>query len=203
MEQSKALSHVFIKGIFSENPVLRLMLGVVPALAVTVTARYGLYMGLAVFMVLLASNLAVAVLAKFVSERAMLGSSLLLIAGFVVMLQMLMQAFVPEAAAALGVFLPLIVVNTLLLGRAGFSAKSGGLRGLVDAFGMGLGFVLALVLVGSLREILGAGTWFGFEVMPESFQTMEIFNMAPGAFFALAVLMAVANKIFKQSKGGA
>lgn len=199
MEQTKTLSQTFMGGLFSGNPVFRLMLGVVPALAVTVTARYGLYMGLAVLLVLLVSNVALSLLAPFVSKKLWLGASLLVISGFVVVLQMLGAAFVPQAAAALGVFLPLAVVNVWLLSRA----EKGVGRSVVSALSMGLGFLFALVLVGSVRELLGRGTWFGLDVFGESFQTLEIFNIAPGAFFALAILIAVANKLANFRKGGA
>ncbi len=183
---------VFTNGLVKENPSLRLVLGTCPTLAVTTLAINGLGMGLAATFVLVCSNIAISALRKVIPDKVRLPAYITVIAAFVTILQMLVKAFAQELDAALGIFLPLIVVNCIILGRAEmFASKhSIGLSAL-DGLGMGLGFTGTLVLMGSIREILGAGTLFGVRVMPQAVDPMTIFITPPGGFFVFGCLMAL------------
>ena len=183
---------VFSNGLLKENPSLRLVLGTCPTLAVTTLAVNGLGMGLAATFVLVCSNIAISALRKIIPDKVRLPAYITVIATFVTVLQMLVKAFVPALDSALGIFLPLIVVNCIILGRAEMfaSQNSIGLSAL-DGLGMGLGFTGTLVVMGSVREVLGAGTLFGVQVMPAAVDPMTVFITPPGGFFVFGCLMAL------------
>ncbi|MBD5092720.1 MAG: electron transport complex subunit E [Subdoligranulum sp.] len=183
---------VFSNGLLKENPSLRLVLGTCPTLAVTTLAVNGLGMGLAATFVLVCSNIAISALRKVIPDKVRLPAYITVIATFVTVLQMLVKAFVPALDSALGIFLPLIVVNCIILGRAEmFASKHGIVLSALDGLGMGLGFTGTLVVMGSIRELLGAGTLFGVQIMPEAVDPMTFFIMPPGGFFVFGVLMAL------------
>ena len=187
---SKRLS-VLTNGLLKENPVLRLVLGTCPTLAVSTMASNGIGMGLAATFVLLCSNVVISALRKVIPDQVRIPCYITVIAGFVSVVQMLVKAYVPSLDSALGVYLPLIVVNCIILGRAEmFASKNGILDSALDGIGMGIGYTLTVVLMASIREILGSGTWLGFQVLPESMAKMSIMTQAPGAFFCYGVLMA-------------
>ena len=187
---------ILLNGIIKENPVLVLILGTCPTLAVTSLAVNGLGMGLAATAVLLGSNVVISLLRNIIPDKVRIPSYIVVIAGFVTVVSFLLEAYVPDVYDALGLSLPLIVVNCIILGRAEmFASKNGVLASACDAIGMGLGFTLALVCMGSIREILGAGTWFGMQIIPESITTMSIMTLAPGGFFVFGILIAAVNAI--------
>ncbi len=189
------LSKIFGRGLVMDNPVFVQVLGMCPALAVTNTAINGLGMGVATTVVLLASNVVISLVRNFIPSKIRIPSFIVIIATFVTMVGMLMQAFTPELNMALGIFIPLIVVNCLILGRAeSFASKNGAFASLTDGLGMGLGFTLALVLLGVVREVLGFGSVFGVHFFTEGFEPMAIMTMPPGAFIALGILVAIFNK---------
>lgn len=195
-KKQKSLGEIFSAGFIKENPVLRLVLGTCPTLAVTTMAFNGLGMGLAATAVLICSNAVISLLRNVIPAKVHIPAYITIIAGFVTVVQMLVKAFVPALDSALGVFLPLIVVNCIILGRAeSFASKNGVLASIVDGIGMGLGFTIALVCMGTIREIIGAGTWFGIQIIPTAIDPMLIFILAPGGFFVFGLLMAVANKL--------
>ena len=193
-------------GIIKENPTLVLTLGMCPTLAVTTSAINGAGMGLASTVVLTLSNVIISILRKVIPDRVRMPAYIVIVASFVTMVQFLMQGFVPSLYASLGIYIPLIVVNCIILGRAeAYASKNNPILSLLDGLGMGLGFTLALTLLGIFRELLGAGTIFGFNLIPANnpttFEPVSIFVMAPGAFFVLAFLVAIMNKIkTKQGK---
>ena len=183
---------VFSNGLLKENPSLRLVLGTCPTLAVTTLAVNGLGMGLAATFVLLCSNIAISALRKIIPDKVRLPAYITVIATFVTVLQMLVKAFVPALDSALGIFLPLIVVNCINLGRAEmFASKNSIGLSALDGLGMGLGFTGTLVVMGSVREVLGAGTLFGVQVMPAAVDPMTVFITPPGGFFVFGCLMAL------------
>ena len=170
----------FTKGIIKENPVLRLVLGCCATLAVTTAASNAIGMGAATTFVLVCSNIAISALRKIIPDKVRLPAYITVIATFVTVLQMLVKAFVPALDSALGIFLPLIVVNCIILGRAEmFASKNKPLDSALDGLGMGLGFTLTLVLMGSIREILGSGTWFGMTVIPASIDRFTFMTTSP------------------------
>ena len=174
------------------NPSLRLVLGTCPTLAVTTLAVNGLGMGLAATFVLVCSNIAISALRKIIPDKVRLPAYITVIATFVTVLQMLVKAFVPALDSALGIFLPLIVVNCIILGRAEmFASKNSIGLSALDGLGMGLGFTGTLVVMGSVREVLGAGTLFGVQVMPAAVDPMTVFITPPGGFFVFGCLMAL------------
>ncbi len=184
------------RGIIRENPVLVMLLGMCPTLGVTTSAINGLGMGLATMFVLLMSNMAISCVKKVIPDIVRIPSFIIIIASFVTVLEMLMQAYTPELYAALGIYIPLIVVNCIILGRAeAFASKNTVFQSLLDAIGMGLGFTLALLLLGSLREVLGNGSIFGYSFISENASPMLLFIMPPGAFLALGGIIAVVNKL--------
>ena len=190
---------VLTNGLLKENPVLRLVLGTCPTLAVTTLAVNGLGMGIAATFVLICSNIAISALRKVIPDKVRLPAYITVIATFVTILQMLIKAFVPSLDSALGVFLPLIVVNCIILGRAEmFASKNGVFLSALDGLGMGIGFTFTLLLMGSIREILGTGTWFGMQVVPAAVDPMSVFIMPAGGFFVFGVLMALA--VFIETK---
>ena len=183
---------VFSNGLLKENPSLRLVLGTCPTLAVTTLAVNGLGMGLAATFVLVCSKIAISALRKIIPDKVRLPAYITVIATFVTVLQMLVKAFVPALDSALGIFLPLIVVNCIILGRAEmFASKNSIGLSALDGLGMGLGFTGTLVVMGSVREVLGAGTLFGIQVMPAAVDPMTVFITPPGGFFVFGCLMAL------------
>ena len=188
-----------LKGIIKENPVLVLVLGTCPTLAVSTSVINALGMGIAATAVLICSNMAISALRKVIPEKVRIPCYIVLIAGFVTMIEMLMHAFVPDLYEALGVFLSLIVVNCIILGRAEmYASKNGVLDSAIDAVGMGIGFTLALFLMASIREILGSGSWFGLPIPWLCENPILIFGMAPGGFFVFGCLIALVNKLSKK-----
>ena len=187
---------VFSNGLLKENPSLRLVLGTCPTLAVTTMASNGIGMGLAATFVLVCSNIAISALRKIIPDKVRLPAYITVIATFVTVLQMLVKAFVPALDSALGIFLPLIVVNCIILGRAeAFAAKNTVPLAIADGLGMGLGFTMSLTFLGSIREVFGAGTLFGTPVMWEGFRPFSVMVEAPGAFLCLGLILAAMNLI--------
>ena len=192
----RSLFHEFTKGIVKENPVLCLVLGTCPALAVTTAASNALGMGVAATLVLLCSNAVISLLRNIIPKTVRIPAYITLIAAFVTVVQMLVKAFAPSIDESLGIYLPLIVVNCIILGRAEmFASKNRVLPSVLDALGMGVGFTAALLLMGMLRELLGAGTLFGFPVMPSFYTPITVFVLPAGGFFIFGLLIALANKL--------
>lgn len=188
---------VFLNGLIKENPTFVLLLGMCPTLGTTSSAINGMSMGLATTFVLICSNIVISLLRNLIPDKVHIPAYIVVIASFVTALQMLMQAYLPDLYATLGLFIPLIVVNCIILGRAeAFAAKNGPIPSLFDGLGMGLGFTCALTLLGAVRELLGTGTFFGLQVLPSS-MGMLVFVLAPGAFITLGYLIAIVNKIKK------
>ena len=186
---------VLINGIVNENPTFVLMLGMCPTLGTTSSAINGMSMGLATAFVLICSNTVIAAVKNIIPNMVRIPSFIVIIASFVTLLQMVMQAYVPDLYKTLGLFIPLIVVNCIVLGRAeAFASKNGPVSSFFDGLGIGLGFTLALTLLGAVRELLGTGKIFNFSLVPEDYG-MLLFVLAPGAFIALGYLCAVANKM--------
>ena len=191
MNEKPSKWKVFTAGIIRENPVLRLVLGCCSALAVTTTVSGAVGMGLAMTFVLVCSNIVISALRKVIPAKVHLPCYIVIIATFVTVVQMVLQAFVPDLYKALGVYLALIVVNCIILGRAEmFACKNSVVDSALDGIGMGIGYTLTVVLMASIREILGSGTWLGFQVIPESVAKVSIMTQAPGAFFCFGLLMA-------------
>ena len=186
----------FTKGFIKENPVFVLLLGLCPALGVTTSAFNGLGMGLATTFVLVSSNTVVSLIKNAIPAKVRIPSFIVIIATFVTIVQLVMEAFLPDLFATLGLFIPLIVVNCLVLGRAeAFASKKDTLSSVVDGLGMGLGFAFALTLLGAVRELLGQGAIFGFSFIQGD--GMLVFVLAPGAFIAMGYLIALTNKLKK------
>lgn len=183
-------------GILIDNPTFMQILGMCPTLAVTTSAQNAVGMGLATTAVLICSNTVISLLRKCIPSKIRIPAFVVIIASFVTMIDLLLQAYIPALHAQLGLFLPLIVVNCLILGRAeAYASKNKVIPSLFDGLGMGLGFTLALTAIGTVREILGAGSLFGISVMPATYEPAIIMILAPGAFFTLAILMAILNAI--------
>jgi electron transport complex protein RnfE len=184
----------FSRGFFKENAVFVLLLGLCPTLGVTTSAFNGLGMGLATTFVLLMSNIVVSLIKGFIPDKVRIPSFIVIIASFVTIVELVMQAFLPDLFAALGIFIPLIVVNCLVLGRAeAFASKNNLITSAIDGLGMGLGFSMALTILGAVREILGSGSIFGLKFIPGD--GMIVFVLAPGAFIALGYLIVIVNRI--------
>ena len=199
-KKQKSLFEIFTAGLIKENPVLRLVIGTCPTLAVTTMAFNGLGMGVAATLVLICSNALISALRKIIPDKIHIPVYITIIAAFVSILQMLVKAFVPALDSALGIFLPLIVVNCIILGRAeSFAGKNGVIASIVDGIGMGIGFTIALVCMGSIREIIGAGTIFGITLTANLIEPMLVMTMAPGGFFVFGILVACANKLAVKS----
>lgn len=191
-------------GLLKENPTFVLMLGMCPTLAVTTSAINGLGMGLTTMVVLALSNAFISLLRKVIPDKVRIPAFIVIIASFVTVIELLLEAFIPTLYSALGIYIPLIVVNCIILGRAeAYASKNPILPSFFDGVGMGLGFTFALTCIGAVREIIGAGQIFGLTIMPSSYVPASIFIMAPGAFFVLAVLTAIQNyaKIKGEEKG--
>ena len=206
---------ILTNGFLNENPVLRLVLGTCPTLATSTMASNGIGMGLAATFVLLCSNVVISALRKIIPEQVRIPCYITVIAGFVSVVQMLVKAFVPALDTSLGVYLPLIVVNCIILGRAEmFASKNGIVDSALDGIGMGIGFTITLTIMGTIREILGSGTWmsgldgifpflpegFAIQVLPESIDPFTIMTSAPGGFFVFGVMMAAATWLTTRPK---
>ncbi|HCB91998.1 MAG TPA: electron transport complex subunit RsxE [Ruminococcaceae bacterium] len=193
----------FSKGILRENPVLRLVLGTCSTLAITTSAQNAIGMGLATTFVLVGSNAVISLLRKVIPDKVRIPCYITLIAGFVTVVQMLIEAYSPALRDALGVYLPLIVVNCIIFGRAEmFASKNKVLPSILDGLGMGVGFTATLLAMGIVRELLGSGTLFGFPVTAGVVEPILIFLLPPGGFFVFGMLVAAANKLAGR-KGGA
>jgi Na+-translocating ferredoxin:NAD+ oxidoreductase subunit E len=215
MSKKPSKLQILTNGILNENPVLRLVLGTCPTLAVTTMASNGIGMGLAATFVLLCSNIVISALRKIIPDQVRIPCYITVIAGFVSVVQMLVKAFVPALDSALGVYLPLIVVNCIILGRAEmFASKNGVIDSALDGIGMGIGFTITLTIMGTIREVLGSGTWmsgldglitslpegFAIQVLPESIDPFTIMTSAPGGFFVFGVMMAAATWLTTRPK---
>ena len=188
---------VLMNGIIKENPTFVLLLGMCPTLGTTSSALNGMGMGLATAFVLICSNVVISAIKNIIPDMVRIPAFVVIIASFVTLLQMIMQAYVPALYATLGLFIPLIVVNCILLGRAeAFAAKNGPVASMFDGIGMGLGFTLGLTTLGAVRELLGTGKVFGLSLFPEDYG-MLAFVLAPGAFISLGYLIAIVNKLKK------
>lgn len=192
---SKALERLY-NGLIKENPTFVLILGMCPTLAVTTSAINGLGMGLTTTVVLILSNMLISMLRKIIPDGVRIPAFIVVIASFVTVVELLLEGYLPSLYDALGLYIPLIVVNCIILGRAeAFASKNNVFLSIFDGLGMGLGFTCALTLIGTIRELLGSGSVFGLNVLPESYEPLTIFILAPGAFFVLAFLIAGMNKI--------
>ena len=188
----------FTNGLLKENPTFVLVLGMCPTLATTTSAINGMSMGLATIFVLICSNIVISLLKNLIPDKVRIPAFIVVIATFVTMVQLVMQAYLPDIYKVLGLFIPLIVVNCIVLGRAeAFAAKNSVGMSTLDGIGMGLGFTLALTVIGAVRELLGSGAIFGLNVFNDHYAAL-IFVLAPGAFIALAYLMAIVNKVQKK-----
>lgn len=183
-------------GIIKENPTFVLMLGMCPTLAVTSSAINGLGMGLSTTVVLVLSNLLISAFRKAIPNGVRMPAYIVIVASLVTVVQFMMQAYTPSLSDSLGVYIPLIVVNCIILGRAeSYASKNPVLPSIFDGIGMGLGFTIGLTSIGIVREVIGAGQIFGKQIMPSSYEPVTIFILAPGAFFVLAGLVAIQNKV--------
>lgn len=195
MKANSPLERLY-NGIIKENPTFVLMLGMCPTLAVTTSAKNGFGMGMTTMVILALSNLMISMLRKMIPDSVRMPAYIVVVASFVTIVQFLLQGFIPSLYDSLGIYIPLIVVNCIILGRAeAYAMKNGPILSAFDGIGMGLGFTVALALIGSFRELLGAGTIFGIQIMPASYQPISIFILAPGAFFVLACLTALQNRL--------
>ncbi|MGP1544096.1 MAG: electron transport complex subunit RsxE [Candidatus Fimenecus sp.] len=195
-EQKIPLRKEFTKGIIKENPVLRLVLGTCPTLATTTSLESAIGMGISAAIVLICSNIVISALRKIIPAKVRIPCYIVVIAGFVTIVQMLVKAFLPDLNNMLGVYLPLIVVNCIILGRAeAFAGKNSVVRSALDGLGMGVGFTSALVVMGAFRELFGSGTLLNHRIMPSFFSPMTILVMAPGGFFTYGLIMALVNRL--------
>ena len=190
-------ANIIKNGIVKDNPTFVLMLGMCPTLATTTSAINGLSMGLATMVVLICTNFVISLLKNLTPDKVRIPAFIVVIAAFVTILQLVIKAFLPDIDKALGLFIPLIVVNCIILGRAeAFAAKNSPVASLFDGIGIGVGFTLALTLLGILRELLGAGSIFGLTLLPETYNIL-LFILPPGAFITLGFLIAIVNKLKK------
>ncbi|MBU4128762.1 electron transport complex subunit E [bacterium] len=195
------LRREFTKGFIAENPIFRLLLGMCPTLAVTTAAINGVAMGLATTVVLVGSNCTISLLRRFIPPRVRIPAFIVIIASFVTIIDMLMAGFFYELHKVLGLFIPLIVVNCIILGRAeAYASKNPLLRSLIDGLGMGLGFTISLIVLGSIREILGSGTVFGFALLGEGYPPFLVMLLPPGAFILLGLLLGLMNKLIASGR---
>ena len=201
MAKNNQLRGVFVNGIFNENPVFRLVLGTCPIIAVTTSVSNGIGMGLAATLVLLGSNLVISALRNFIPSKVRIPAYMVVISTFVTIIQLLMQAFVPALYEALGIFLPLIVVNCIILARAeAYAGKNAVMPSIADGIGMGVGFTLALVMIAAIREFFGTGSIMGFQLMGASFEPVLLFILAPGGFLVFGLLLGIINAIVDKRK---
>ena len=194
--EKRNLKGIIFNGIVTENPTFRLVLGMCPTLAITTSVTNGLGMGLAATFVLICSNVVISLMRRIIPAQIRIPSFIVVIATFVTIVQLLMQAFLPALYDSLGVFIPLIVVNCIIFARAeSFASKNPPLESACDGLGMGLGFTLAITLLSCIRELLGAGTIFGAQIMPETFEPLAIATQAPGGFIILGLTLAAVTGI--------
>ncbi|MDR0840448.1 MAG: electron transport complex subunit E [Christensenellaceae bacterium] len=201
MSKKQSLSGVFFNGILVENPTFRLVLGTCPTIAVTTSALNGIGMGLAATFVLVGSNVVISLLRNFIPDKVRIPAFVVVICTFVTLIQMLMQAYVPSLYASLGLFIPLIVVNCIILARAeAYASKNGVAASAVDGLGMGIGFTLAITVIGAIRELFGSGTLFGFNLLGAGYQPMLILILAPGGFIIYGLTLGVMNIIMNRAE---
>lgn len=201
MAKNNQLRGVFVNGIFNENPVFRLVLGTCPVIAVTTSVTNAIGMGMAATLVLLGSNLVISALRSFIPNKVRIPAYMVVISTFVTIIQLLMQAFVPALYEALGIFLPLIVVNCIILARAeAFAGKNAVMPSIADGIGMGIGFTFALILISAVREFFGTGSIMGFQLMGASFEPVLLFILAPGGFLVFGLLLGIINAIVDKRK---
>lgn len=199
-DQKNSFFKVFLNGLITENPTFVLMLGMCPTLGITTAASSGIGMGLATTAVLVCSNLFISLLRNVISDKIRIPAFVVVIASFVSIVEMLLKAFLPDLSQTLGVYIPLIVVNCIIFARAeSFAFKNPPLASLADGLGMGLGFTCAITLLSCIRELLGSGTIFGVQIMPEAYQPMEIMLKVPGGFITLGLLLVLVNSIKKSA----
>ena len=192
----KELRKIFMNGIINENPTFRMVLGMCPTLAITTAVSNGIGMGLATTVVLVCSNLFISLLRKAIPDQIRIPAFIVVIATFVTIVQLVIKAFLPALDAALGMFIPLIVVNCIIFGRAeAFACKNKPLASIADGLGMGLGFTCAITLICAVRELLGAGTLLGVQVMPAGYMPMDLLVKPAGGFIVLGLMMAMMNKL--------
>jgi len=192
----KELRKIFMNGIIDENPTFRMVLGMCPTLAITTAVSNGIGMGLATTVVLVCSNLFISLLRKAIPDEIRIPAFIVVIATFVTIVQLVIKAFLPALDAALGMFIPLIVVNCIIFGRAeAFACKNKPLASIADGLGMGLGFTCAITLICAVRELLGAGTLLGMQVMPAGYMPMDLLVKPAGGFIVLGLMMALMNKM--------
>jgi len=199
MKERKSLGSIFLNGVITENPTFRLVLGTCPTLAVTTSAINGIGMGAAATFVLIGSNVVVSLLRKFIPNNVRIPSFIVIICTFVTMVQLFMQAYLPSLYESLGIFIPLIVVNCIILARAeAFASKNSVIASAVDGLGMGVGFTLALTLIGMIREVIGSGTLFGIQIMGAGYEPMLLFVLASGGFLTYGLLLGAINAIVRR-----
>lgn len=192
----KELRRIFMNGIIDENPTFRMVLGMCPTLAITTAVSNGIGMGLAVTFVLIFSNLVISLLRKAIPDQIRIPAFIIVIATFVTIVQLLIKAFLPALDASLGVFIPLIVVNCIIFGRAeAFAFKNTPVPSMVDGLGMGIGFTIAITLISAVRELFGVGTLLGVQVMPAGYLPMDILVKPAGGFIVLGLMLALMNKL--------
>lgn len=190
------LKKIFFNGIITENPTFRLVLGMCPTLAVTTSVLNGLGMGLATAFVLVCSNLVISLLRNFIPSKVRIPAFIVVIASFVTIVQLVLNAFLPDLASSLGLFIPLIVVNCIIFARAeAFASKNGPLVSMTDGLGMGLGFTVSLTLISAVRELIGSGTLLGFPVLGANYPGVLLFVLAPGGYITLGLVMVAFNTV--------
>lgn len=190
------LKKIFFNGIITENPTFRLVLGMCPTLAVTTSVLNGLGMGLATAFVLVCSNLVISLLRNFIPSKVRIPAFIVVIASFVTIVQLVLNAFLPDLASSLGLFIPLIVVNCIIFARAeAFASKNGPLASMTDGLGMGLGFTVSLTLISAVRELIGSGTLLGFPVLGANYHGVLLFVLAPGGYITLGLVMVAFNTV--------
>ena len=190
------LKKIFFNGIITENPTFRLVLGMCPTLAVTTSVLNGLGMGLATAFVLVCSNLVISLLRNFIPSKVRIPAFIVVIASFVTIVQLVLNAFLPDLASSLGLFIPLIVVNCIIFARAeAFASKNGPLASMTDGLGLGLGFTVSLTLISAVRELIGSGTLLGFPVLGANYPGVLLFVLAPGGYITLGLVMVAFNTV--------
>ena len=196
------LKKIFFNGIITENPTFRLVLGMCPTLAVTTSVSNGLGMGLATTFVLVCSNFVISLIRNFVPNKVRIPAYIVVIATFVTIVQLLLEAFLPELSKSLGLFIPLIVVNCIIFARAeSFASKNPPLSSMADGLGMGLGFTISLSLISAVRELIGSGTLLGFPVLGSEYPGVLLFVLAPGGYITLGLVMVAFNAVMKKIDG--
>ena len=200
-EKKNSKLSIFLNGIIKENPTFRLLLGNCPSLAITTLAKNGVGMGAAATFVLVGSNIVISLIRKITPDKVRIPVFITVIAGFTTIVQLLLAAFLPELNKQLGIYIPLIVVNCIIFARAEmFAQKNPPVDSFIDGLGMGTGFTIAITIIGSIREILGSGTWMGIPVTVNLFEPATFFILPPGGFMIMGLLIALFNKLFSEKK---